>query len=522
MSGPQGPQGPAGSTGATGATGPAGPEGPEGPQGEPGLPGSTGPEGPQGVQGPQGEPGPQALYTYDEGKQYALNEPCIQGGLIFRCTTPITTPETWNPDHWQQLSFPEFSDLFLVVSVLPATGTANKIYLVPSGESGDNQFVEWAWIDNSWENLGNVTIDLSDYYTKTEINNILSAGFATDTIIGNRTLADEAENETLISIAAKTLTGWLQGIRNNLKYLLTHFIATVNGRTPVNKNVDTVVRMTKAEYDALEDPPGSGLYPSLKGLDVDIVDVEYPDGGLMMVPDYANESGNKISTDSGTWTVDQLGFVRFYIGDDTRTKPSFNILFRINGKPYYQFFVNNGTANIGGSGGRDVVPVSKGDIITCYNYIPANVPNAIQCYFIPPKLVQKLPPIIVEGNGSYSLDETDTRQVWHNGKPIYRRVLTGTFNMTGGNVRDTISLVPGATWLDCVTDSGGWIEASSSNHSRCAINSRMALDGSTQTGQYVIESCVRFVQGGSIGMNVSGVNPIVGGLYECWVEYTKL
>jgi hypothetical protein len=56
----------------------------------------------------------------------------------------------------------------------------------------------------------------------------LNANVATDTVIGNRTLADNAASGTLISIAAKTLTSWLQGIRNNLKDYFAHKANTSN------------------------------------------------------------------------------------------------------------------------------------------------------------------------------------------------------------------------------------------------------------------------------------------------------
>jgi hypothetical protein len=372
-------------------------------------------------------------------------------------------PEAWDADHWQQLSFPEVENLFVVAAELPASGTANKIYLVPSGESGDNQFVEWAWIGGVWENLGSVTIDLSGYYTKEEIDDV--------------------------------------------------FVAMVNGRaTDSQKNVDVTVDMTKAEFDALEDPPGSGLYPSLKGQIVRISDEEPYDGVLVPFPDYANmETANRISTAGGTWTADRDGYVELEFSRNADAADGAT-----------PFFINEkrvgGLVRLPYEGYTDQKQVAKGDVIKSST---AHF-GSCGCYFIPEKWVLRRPPVqVIEGNGSYSTDEIDTGQVWHNGKPIYRRVFTGTFNMTGGTVRDTIIFFANATWLDCVTDSGGWVEAAATNHARCAINSRMVTDGAAMTS-YVIESCVRFTQGITLQMNLSGSNPITGGLYECWVEYTKL
>jgi hypothetical protein len=52
-----------------------------------------------------------------------------------------------------------------------------------------------------------------------KLNLDLADDAATDAKIGTRTLTDEDADGSLISIAAKTLTAWLQGIRDNLKYI---------------------------------------------------------------------------------------------------------------------------------------------------------------------------------------------------------------------------------------------------------------------------------------------------------------
>jgi hypothetical protein len=56
----------------------------------------------------------------------------------------------------------------------------------------------------------------------------LAAGKGTDTVIGNRTLTDNAANGTLVTVAAKTFTAWLQDIRDNLKDYFAHKANTSN------------------------------------------------------------------------------------------------------------------------------------------------------------------------------------------------------------------------------------------------------------------------------------------------------
>ena len=60
-------------------------------------------------------------------------------------------------------------DIFVPVDKLPETGEKNKIYLV-SAENGT--FNEYYWVvdQNKWEELGNVSLDLSNYPTFDQMN----------------------------------------------------------------------------------------------------------------------------------------------------------------------------------------------------------------------------------------------------------------------------------------------------------------------------------------------------------------
>ena len=123
--GEKGEKGDKGDKGDTGATGPIGPEGPEGPQGEQGPQGETGPTGPQGPKGDKGDTG----------------------------TSLID---------------------FRIVQTLPVTDISEStIYLVPSLDpETQNLYDEYVYVNNAWEKIGSKSIDLSDYYTKTQIDNL--------------------------------------------------------------------------------------------------------------------------------------------------------------------------------------------------------------------------------------------------------------------------------------------------------------------------------------------------------------
>lgn len=62
-------------------------------------------------------------------------------------------------------------NIFIPVDKLPEIGEKNKIYLVPA-ENG--AFDEYYWINDKWELLGNVALDLSDYPTFDQMNSAIN------------------------------------------------------------------------------------------------------------------------------------------------------------------------------------------------------------------------------------------------------------------------------------------------------------------------------------------------------------
>lgn len=62
-----------------------------------------------------------------------------------------------------------------VVAELPQTGQANVIYMVPSARgSGQNIKDEYMWIESKWEKIGDTDVDLSGYWSKTELTAMTS------------------------------------------------------------------------------------------------------------------------------------------------------------------------------------------------------------------------------------------------------------------------------------------------------------------------------------------------------------
>lgn len=71
---------------------------------------------------------------------------------------------------------------FAVVSELPATGEAGKIYLLSHEHGPQDNYDEYIYYSGAWEKIGNTDVDLSGYWAKadlvsitnTEIDNIVA------------------------------------------------------------------------------------------------------------------------------------------------------------------------------------------------------------------------------------------------------------------------------------------------------------------------------------------------------------
>ena len=64
-------------------------------------------------------------------------------------------------------------DFIKIVDTLPETGLENRFYFVPKVDTQTQDlFDEWAWINNKWEwiTTKQIEVDLTPYYTKTEVN----------------------------------------------------------------------------------------------------------------------------------------------------------------------------------------------------------------------------------------------------------------------------------------------------------------------------------------------------------------
>ena len=61
------------------------------------------------------------------------------------------------------------------VDVLPGVGEPNVIYLLPKAGPAGDVYTEYMWIDGAWETMGSTAVDLSNYWSKDDLNVMSSA-----------------------------------------------------------------------------------------------------------------------------------------------------------------------------------------------------------------------------------------------------------------------------------------------------------------------------------------------------------
>lgn len=111
-----------------------------------------------------------------------------------------------------------------VVDNLPSSGESNIIYLVKKSGTGTDVHDEYVYIEEAWEKIGTTDIDLSDYYTKSQVNDIINE-------LDGRVSANSSTISNIVtngSITSNTLTIQKNG---------TNIITSWNGSTTEVANI---------------------------------------------------------------------------------------------------------------------------------------------------------------------------------------------------------------------------------------------------------------------------------------------
>ena len=121
-------------------------------------------------------------------------------------------------------AIPKFS--IQVVQSLPSTGiSTTTIYLVPKTASTNDSYDEYIYVNNTWEKIGSTAVSLEDYYTKAQVNamvtpvqsasgitiNGVALQAATASQQGLMTVAQVGQLATAVSNAQSALNGNVTG-----------------------------------------------------------------------------------------------------------------------------------------------------------------------------------------------------------------------------------------------------------------------------------------------------------------------
>ena len=130
----------------------------------------------------------------------------------------------------------------LIVNELPLVGSEDTLYFVPKEDTEESDmYDEYVWINNDWELVGTkqITVDLSDYYTKTQTNNLLN-GKIDDVQINESSIVSD-------NIANISVTG---SYSETDSPLLSLWDVTIDGSIPIGADEDSIdINTTSGNYD---------------------------------------------------------------------------------------------------------------------------------------------------------------------------------------------------------------------------------------------------------------------------------
>ena len=128
-----------------------------------------------------------------------------------------------------------------IVAVLPTEEiSGTTIYLIKTSGNNYNQYM---WIDNAWANLGSTTVDLSNYYTKDKVDEIL-LGYVTKDVLAS-VLIDYVKKSELAKVATSNDYNDL----DNLPQIPD--VSGIKPYTNVLQDSENTSPTSKALYDAV-------------------------------------------------------------------------------------------------------------------------------------------------------------------------------------------------------------------------------------------------------------------------------
>ena len=182
------------------------------------------------------------------------------GLRYFRDTYVLTTTQV---NQLIQSALSQYKvDIFTVVSVLPTTGTEGVAYMVPNATDNTKYDVYvWEIVDDTttpptygWKQLSqaNIAVDLSNYYTKTETDALLTGKASSTHVHGNitndgklptasRVVVTDASGNIDTSSVTSTELGYLSGVTSSIQTQLNSKHDDNNHVALTNTEIDNLM-----------------------------------------------------------------------------------------------------------------------------------------------------------------------------------------------------------------------------------------------------------------------------------------
>lgn len=182
------------------------------------------------------------------------------GLRYFRDTYVLTTTQV---NQLIQSALSQYKvDIFTVVSVLPTTGTEGVAYMVPNATDNTKYDVYvWEIVDDTttpptygWKQLSqaNIAVDLSNYYTKTETDALLTGKASSTHVHGNitndgklptasRVVVTDASGNIDTASVTSTELGYLSGVTSNVQTQLNSKHDDNNHVALTNTEIDNLM-----------------------------------------------------------------------------------------------------------------------------------------------------------------------------------------------------------------------------------------------------------------------------------------
>ena len=182
------------------------------------------------------------------------------GLRYFRDTYVLTTTQV---NQLIQSALSQYKvDIFTVVSVLPTTGTEGVAYMVPNATDNTKYDVYvWEIVDDTttpptygWKQLSqaNIAVDLSNYYTKTETDALLTGKASSTHVHGNitndgklptasRVVVTDASGNIDTSSVTSTELGYVSGVTSSIQTQLNSKHDDTNHIALTTTEIDTLM-----------------------------------------------------------------------------------------------------------------------------------------------------------------------------------------------------------------------------------------------------------------------------------------